>query len=98
MVRRKASKKQVSEKQLESLNSILRNDPALYERLFEIAQLSQLPDEKIRKIDDVEGELIEKINHLGQQTLSSFGQAVEEKAVQAMRQEGKSFHQREKKR
>ena len=98
MGRKKASKKQVSQEQLESLNSILRSDPALFNRLLEIAQLSQLPEGKIRKVDEVEGELIEKINRLGQQTLSSFGEAVEEEAVKAMRQENKGIHQREKKR
>jgi len=74
---KKRAKKQVSSAELESLNAILRNDPALFERVSEIVELSQLPDSKIRKIDEIEGALIEKINQLGQQTLSSFGHAIE---------------------
>lgn len=95
---KKASKTKVTSAQLESLNKILRNDPALFERVSEIAQLSQLPDGKIRKIDEVEGELIQKINLLGQQTLSSFGEAVEEQAVRSLRKDNEGIHQREKKR
>ena len=98
MAHKKSSKIQVTQEQLESLNSILRSDPALFERVLEIAQLSQLPGGKIRKVDEVESELIDKINRLGQQTLSSFGQAVEQEAVKSMRKGSQGMHQREKKR
>ena len=96
--KKKRAKKQVSSAELESLNAILRNDPALFERVSEIVELSQLPDSKIRKIDEIEGALIEKINQLGQQTLSSFGHAIEKQAVKELQKENRGIHQREKKR
>ena len=97
MAHKKSLKQSVSQDQLESLNLILKEDPALFERVSEIVELSQLCAGQIRKIDDVEEELIEKIKRLGQQTLSSFGQAVEKEAAKELRSGRKGIHQREKK-
>ena len=97
MAHKKLSKQSVSQDQLESLTLILKDDPALFERVSEIVELSQLSGGQIRKIDDVEEELIEKIRRLGQQTLSSFGQAVEKEAAKELRSGKKGIHQREKK-
>ena len=70
MAHKKSLKQSVSQDQLESLNLILKEDPTLFERVSEIVELSQLCVGQIRKIDDVEEELIEKIKRLGQQRLS----------------------------
>ena len=88
----------VSQEELEGLNTLLKSDRALFERVREIVELGRLRDGESRKIDAVEEELIQKINRLGQQTLSSFGQAVEQQAAQELRSKSKGVRQREKKR
>jgi len=98
MAKQKASQTTVNETQLEALISTLRKDPALFERIKEVVELSCLREGQSCKIDAVEEELVAKINKLGQQTLSSFGQAVEQEAVQELRQQKQGIQQREKKR
>lgn len=97
MADKKQPSQQVPQRELDSILSVLKEDPLLFERVKEVVALSQLKDGQITRIDALEDELIVKINKLGQQTLSSFGQAVDQQQSRQLRAGGQKVQQREKK-
>jgi len=94
---KKSPREQVPQRELDSILSVLKEDPLLFERVKEVVEMSQLKDGQSTRIDAVEDELIQRINKLGQQTLSSFGQAVDQQQSQQLRAGGEKVQQREKK-
>ena len=98
MARKKKTTKTVSNSELARLSAQLRDNPQLFEKISEIVSMTDLTDSEIRPIDEVEGELVPKINDLGKQTLKSVCESVQDKVVQQQRSENKTLKMREKKR
>ena len=98
MADKKSSPKQVEQSELNALLSVLKADPLLFDRVKEVVELSQHRQGQSTRIEAVEDELVARINKLGQQTLSSFGEAVEHQQLRDLRSQHNGIQQREKKR
>jgi len=92
-------KNEVSESALNELKEQLRDNPELFQSISEIVSLTKVnKDGACKSFDDVEGELIPKIQKLGQQTLGSYVQSAQEKQVDKLKNEVDGVRLREKKR
>ena len=92
-------KKEVSEVKLRRLMDLLRHEPELYEKMLDIAQMKEFKGSQgLPSVDELEESLIPKIRKLGQETMRSCLQSVEEAVADETKHEVAKVRQREKKR
>lgn len=73
-----SKKKRVSQEDLKRLTDLIEDQPDLYERILDIAQMTQIDkDGHIPTFDELESALIPKIRKLGQETMTRCTESVE---------------------
>lgn len=92
-------KTEISESLLDELKEQLRNNPELFQSISEIVSLTKVDkDGACKSFDDVEGELIPKIQKLGNQALGSYVQSAQQQQIDKLKKEEAGVRLREKKR